>query len=79
MKKKFFLLQKNKDGFTRTQSIIYDFFMPLMLVISAVICGVLSLMLAYGQYERVLFYSYFSNPFILFLNILPTVLMSLVL
>ena len=57
------------------------FWMWNLLALTAVSCGagVLSLVLARGQYSREIFFDYFRNPMICLLNLLPPVLLVLLL
>ncbi len=74
-----FLFEKNCKNLTDRKKVLYETWNAALILLSPIILGVLSLLLAYGNYDSRIFYGYFANPLIALLNLLPPLLLMLLL
>lgn len=74
----FWLFDKSAPEVGKRKKAIFYLYNYCLLILVGVAIGISSLLLATGTaYPKVIFYGYFSNPWILFLNLLPPVMMML--
>ena len=73
--KEFWLFSKSGKGLSMIKRVIYEVWNALVMLASAVLLGILSLLLAYGNYNKLIFNGYFENSLIALLNVLPVVLL----
>jgi hypothetical protein len=72
------LFDRKCESADKKQKIIYYFYNFFLVILSGIIVGASALLLAYGPgYTSEIFYDYFKNPYILLLNILPSVMLTL--
>lgn len=67
----FWLFRRSSEGLSRSRKTVFWFWNSLILLLAGLCLGQLSLIFAYGAYPDVIFWSYFENPLIAVLNILP--------
>ena len=77
--KNFWLFRTRDTGLTTARRVGFWTWNGLLLLLSGVGLGLVSLLLAYGGYATAMFRSYLEHPLILFLNLLPPVLLVAVL
>lgn len=77
--KNFWLFGNTGKGLTAGKRTVYEIWNALVLLVSGVFLGVLSLLLAFGNYNRMIFVGYFENELIALLNIIPVVVLLLAL
>ena len=75
----FWLFQESARKLSGGKAALFRFWNWLLPLLASLGVGVLSLLLAFGRYEWMVFFSYFQHPLILLLNLLPPVLLSLLL
>lgn len=73
----FWLFGKSTNGLSTGKKIAYETWNILALLFSGIFLGVLSLLLAFGNYRRMIFVGYFENVLVAVLNILPVVVILL--
>jgi phosphoglycerol transferase MdoB-like AlkP superfamily enzyme len=77
--KNFWLFGNTGKGLTAGKRTVYEIWNVLVLLVSGVFLGVLSLLLAFGNYNRMIFVGYFENELIALMNIIPVVVLLLAL
>ncbi len=74
-----FLFAKNSGGLSHKKRVLYEIWNVALIILAPIILGVLSLSLAYGNYDSRIFLGYFTNPLVALLNLLPPLLLMLLL
>ncbi len=77
--KDFFLFKRSAKGLGAFKGIMYYVLNIIMMFGAPIAVGASSLLLAYGEYNRALFASYFNHPFILAMNMLLPIVSFVVL
>lgn len=71
--KQFWLFQTSPAGLSRKKTTAFWAWNLFLILASGICLGGVSLLFAYGSYSPNVFYSYFTHPLILLLNLLPVV------
>lgn len=79
MLKSFWLFQRGTASLPLKKQKLFWAWNTLLVLLSGICLGCLSLIFAFGHYQVLLFRSYFTHPLILLLNLLPVVMLELLL
>ena len=75
--KSFFLFSCDTKELSIGKRVVYELVNAVLILSSAIVTGLSSLLLAYGIYPNDIFFSYFDHPFIVCMNLLLPVLLAL--